>query len=194
MQSTDSGENSRRAGAIGRPQLSQVPYVPSSSFSSARSTRACEDSSEVPTPTSVRRRTASVVPSPTRLPKPIALPRSGGVAMPVRRSSRASARSRRAVSAAVSSAWSMTTVYPSARLRAPWDTSTRVWSGVNLRDRLGRDAGDGEVRALHRPAPAARLAAVEPVAGDRHARAQRDDPQVEPQGGVLEVPDVELDA
>ena len=67
-----------RAGAIGWPQLSQIPYVPSFSFSSARSTRACEVSRELPTPTSVRRRTASVVPSPTRLPKLMPLPARRG--------------------------------------------------------------------------------------------------------------------
>ena len=44
-----------------------------------------------------------------------------------------------------------------------------------------------------RLAPAAGLAAVEPVAGDRHAGAEREDAQVEPQRRVLEVPEVELD-
>ena len=61
--------------------------------------------------------------------------------------------------------------------------------------RLGRRSAAARrtaPRAL--PPPAAGLAAVQAVAGDRHARAQRDDPQVEAQRGVLEVPDVELDA
>src|ERR687891_461228 len=42
-------------------------------------------------------------------------------------------------------------------------------------------------------APAAGLAAVQPGAGGRHPRRPREDPQVEPQRGVLDVPEVELD-
>ena len=71
--STLSGRASRRARSIGAPQASQVPYVPSSSLASARSVRASVLSSERPTPISVSRPTASVVPSPIRLPKPCAV-------------------------------------------------------------------------------------------------------------------------
>ena len=41
--------------------------------------------------------------------------------------------------------------------------------------------------------PAARLAAVEPVAGHGHARRRDEDAQVQPQRRVLDVPEVELD-
>src|SRR4051812_8874086 len=43
-------------------------------------------------------------------------------------------------------------------------------------------------------APAAGLAAVEPAAGDDHARGQPQDAQVERRGLLLDVPEVELDA
>jgi len=62
MQSTLSGAAASRAGAIGPPQASQTPYVPSSSLASARVTRSSLTSRLVPTPTSVRRPIASVVP------------------------------------------------------------------------------------------------------------------------------------
>ena len=58
---------SRPAG-IGSPHESQTPYDPSSIFSRARATRRSASVRFSKTPTSVSRLTASVVPSPTRLP------------------------------------------------------------------------------------------------------------------------------
>src|SRR4051812_35825426 len=80
MQRTESGAASRRAFAIASPQISHDPYVPSSSFASARATRSAFCSRLDPTPTSVIRVIASVVPSPIRLPNPSSAPRSGGAA------------------------------------------------------------------------------------------------------------------
>ena len=74
---TLSGIARSRAGEIVSPHPSQVPYVASSSLASARSVRARPASNERPTPISVRRLIASVVPSPIRLPKPCAAPSSG---------------------------------------------------------------------------------------------------------------------
>ena len=106
-QSTLSGIARSRACAIGSPHASHVPWVPSSSFASARSVRARRCSSEPPTPMSVNRLTASTVPSPIRLPNPTALPRSGRAASTAIRSrvtSRRASSSRRTASRSGSSA------------------------------------------------------------------------------------------
>jgi hypothetical protein len=94
---TLSGIAFMRPRVIDRPHTSQMPYVPSSSFVSARSMRSTPRSSDLPTPISVNRLTASEVPSPIRFPKLTALPSSGRWASTPRRSR---LRSRRAVSSA----------------------------------------------------------------------------------------------
>ena len=95
--STPSGIARSRPGEIGAPQASQTPYVPSSSFASARSVRVNARSSVSPTGTSVKRLTASDVPSPMRFPKLTVLPRSGRAASTPKRWR---SRSRRASSSA----------------------------------------------------------------------------------------------
>src|SRR4051812_24132112 len=77
MHSTTLGIACSRFAAIGFPHSSHSPYVPSSSLASARSVRCRPTSNDVPTPISVSRLIASTVPSPIRLPKPCAVPRSG---------------------------------------------------------------------------------------------------------------------
>src|SRR5262249_33142822 len=67
--STDHGRASRRSSGIARPHRSHRPYVPSSSFTRARATSARIAASCSAVPTRVSRSTASVVPSPIRLPK-----------------------------------------------------------------------------------------------------------------------------
>ena len=81
MHSVAHGIASRRSSPIGSPQLSQMPYVPSSSFSSARSTSASVTAIEFAVPTLLRRSTASVVPSPIRLPNETAAMGSRGTAV-----------------------------------------------------------------------------------------------------------------
>ena len=82
-------------GAAGSPRRRSRSgrRCPSSSFASARSVRASWASSERPTPMSVSRLIASVVPSPMRLPKPCAAPSSGRLASSATRARISSRRS-----------------------------------------------------------------------------------------------------
>src|SRR6185295_13687566 len=118
MQCTLSGAASSRAGAIGPSQRSQRPYVPSSTLASARRSFSSVRTRLFPTPISLRRVMASVVPSPMRLPNPMPEPGSSGLASSASRAWISSRRARRCRARSVgSSAMAPLSEYPLAGLR-----------------------------------------------------------------------------